>query len=96
MIDITRVVVVRTMIAPVETNSESPVETLKKNAETIPWIHRDVTCMNFQQIPIDSTEVKCEKCGVIENISEKKPVHAKKESWGVLKAQVSKKKASLK
>jgi hypothetical protein len=96
MIDITRVVVVRTMIAPVETNSESPVETLEKNAETIPWIHRDVTCRNFQQIPIDSTEVKCEKCGVIENISEKKPVHAKKESWGVLKAQVSKKKASLK
>jgi hypothetical protein len=74
MFDITRVVVVRDMIAPADTNSIPAAKTEEESTETIPWMHQDIDCMNFQHISIHATEVECEKCGIVVNLTEKNSI----------------------
>jgi hypothetical protein len=93
MFDITRVVVVRAVITPVDKDPKPVAKTEEESTETIPWMHQDTTCMNFQHISIHATQVECDECGVVVDLTEKKSIMNKEQSWEVWHLKLNTKKS---
>jgi hypothetical protein len=94
MFDITRVVVVRAMTIAANSNTETRIPLGDNIAKTEPWIHKEIDCGHYQEIPLDATEVKCENCNelvkLVEDITTKEKQNLPRGQYNILTGELIK------